>query len=353
LINVLSQDAVCSRHIWRCDENLVPLSEVPIGGHVADVAALVISRDRPDLTHKLLDLLESLDTKLSVDVYVVEMGSEKLSQAYAFRYDDPVYRGKPYGHNVALRLAKATGRYRYYWVMMNDVFPQGPDALDTMIEIMEQHPEIGWMAPTGDFGYLEARPKPGSVFHLVASTDYLSHLMRAEATEVAFLNPEFKYCWGVELEPCYLLHRAGFRIAYCDVVQETHWGTSTWGQVLGLPSRAEYISRAKSFIVPYYNQKYGLEWDDLFTEALPHDVIFNTNKLFRALYQGLAGEKTKPIRLHLYCGDEYLPGCINLDTHKHGRVDGIFPKMHDLQPFIKPGSASEIKIGPRGPKCKE
>jgi len=325
-VRLMKQKDVCTDHIWAADGSLVPMPAVPIGCEPRDLAIVTISRDRPDLVDRQVDELRERCKGISTDVYVIEMGSSRTSRHQTFWYDDPDYRGKPYGHNVGVRIARATADYRYYYVAMNDVFCLGSqDAPGELVKIMDAHPRLGLLAPTcKTAGYLDAKPRGADDHHLVTSADYLIQMVRADTVVHGFFNPDFKYCWNVELEHAYLLNKAGYELAYCDTVQRVHYGTSTWGQVPGLPSKRVYKQRAKAFAIPYLIDKYGYEWDEKFSEVLPIGVRFNRHKLLRQHLQGLGGDKPKPIRLHLGCDDRYRYGFINIDSEKRGRTDAVY-----------------------------
>ena len=86
--------------IWDEHGELVPLTPAPAAEHEADVAAIVVSRNRPDLVDGMVRQLRGMGGSLTMDTYVVEMGTDpdKLSPHCSLRYDDPDFRGKCYGH---------------------------------------------------------------------------------------------------------------------------------------------------------------------------------------------------------------------------------------------------------------
>lgn len=276
--------------IWTADGSLRELLPHPPVSRSADVAAIIVNRDRADLVEELMEQLAGMTTNLSVDAYVVEMGSDpaNVSRHSSLHYEDPEFRGKCYGHNVALRLARANAQYRYYWVLMNDVRFADPASLDRLVSIAEAAPELAIISPTElDSGYPGSRPSEGQEFHLVSTCDYLGFLMRADAVEAAgFLNPQFKYSWGAIHELSYKLHQGGWRVAYCDRVIMKHLGGTTYGKTKNTVSREEYQRNAKAFCAKYFRTVYGRDWDRLFARALPPDVKINTFEIHRRLWEG-------------------------------------------------------------------
>jgi hypothetical protein len=263
--------------IWDQAGRLRELNPHPRVSREADVAVIIVNRNRPDLTDVLVGQVDAMGTGLEVDAYVIEMGSEpeKLGRHCSLRYDDPDFRGKCYGHNVGLRLARSTARYRYYWILMNDlVFEEGVDSLGELVRIADADPRMAILSPTEHEGASPVgAPVEGADFHLVPSPDYLSLLVRSEAIEqVGFLNPEFKYCWGAIVELCYKLYAKGWKAAYCDRVVMKHLGGTTYGKVKGAPSRSEYQLKAAQFAARYFLEHYGNSWDEVFVQALPAEV---------------------------------------------------------------------------------
>lgn len=273
------------------DQNrLIPLHEIPKGKEYRDVAAIIVSRDRPDLVEQTVSQLEIMSKDLKVDAFVVEMGtsSENLSKYCTIRYPDEEFRGKCFGHNVGLRIAVQRATYKYYWILMNDlVFEPQFDALSALVRISDENPRIAVLSPTEpEAGYPSCKPVENSDYHKVSTSDYLALLMRAEAiNDVEFLNPSFKYSWGAIHELAYKLYSKGWWVAYCDKVPMKHLGGTTYGKAKGTISRDEYQFRAKEFAARYFVEHYGSDWDEKFTKVLSPDIKINTFKIHRYFWE--------------------------------------------------------------------
>ena len=90
---------------------------------VPPVAILVVSRNRPDLATATMAQLRRV-VQTPHDVYLVECGTErdKLIPESTLVYHDPGFAtGKAWCHRLAFEYAKLRGRYRYFWLMMNDL----------------------------------------------------------------------------------------------------------------------------------------------------------------------------------------------------------------------------------------
>jgi len=280
--------------IWTPDGMLRPIEFVETP--VKDVAIVIVNRNRRDLTDKLCQQIRNFsnETDLTYDLYVVDIGSDREGRSpyTTIEYEDKDFRGKCYAHNVGIRQATLTANYRYYWAMMNDLrFDGQPDAMTRMVELMDEHHELGILSPT-NLGegkqYAGATPQMGQKFRKVALCDYLALLIRGEVVrEVGFLNPDFLYCWGAIHELSYKLYLTKkWALAYCDIVHYEHLGGTTYGKTKNVVSRDEYILSAKRFAAKYFVKNYGNKWDEQFTATLPHDVTLrNAYSRHRAYWE--------------------------------------------------------------------
>jgi hypothetical protein len=275
--------------VWDSAGNLRDLRSFSKKAPRAKVAAIVVNRNQPHLTDRIVASLAAMPGHAGMDIYVIEMGSnlKQLSKYCSFHYPDSNYRGKCYGHNVGLRIAKSQGDYQYYWVMMNDLIYTRQDHLCTLFDIMEQNPRLGILSPTEpEAGYVNCKPKPRGDYHLVSTCDYLSLFIRSTAIDHAgFLNPEFKYCWGAIHELSYHMYNNRFHIAYCDRATMKHLGSTTYGKQKDLISRDEYKKQASRFAAFYFVKKYGKNWDQTFSAVLPKTVEVNAFPPHREIWE--------------------------------------------------------------------
>ncbi|MCY3003527.1 MAG: methyltransferase domain-containing protein [Planctomycetota bacterium] len=336
------------------------------------VAVLVASRNRPDLVDAMARSLAQSMT-LPYDLFVVECGTDKdkLSEHSTLWYPDPQFRGKLFGHSLALDAARKSGKYDYYFVLMNDVtFEPGVDPARTLIEQLEREPRMAILSPTNaDGGYPGATREARAGWRAVTTCDYLGFMMKAAALdEVGFLNPEFQYCWGAIHELSYKLYSAGWFVAYSDEISYRHLGGSTYGQKgTNTISREEYQQRAKRFAYEYFRRNYGDNWNEVFLAATrPHAIAVDTFTQHKQLWSsaftpeklaelggndpraGLALEKRmQPLatpgakRLHLGCGPEKRDGWINVDTQAAVNPDIV--ASVDSLPMFADGSVDVIE----------
>lgn len=270
--------------IWDDDGELVPLNPAPDVDYNGDVAAIIVNRNRPDLVESMIEQLKKMGIHLRMDIFVIEMGSnkDKLSKYSTLYYEDKDFRGKCYGHNVGLRLARSRANYRYYWILMNDlVFQEGIDTIGELIKIADANSKVAILSPTEYEGaHLITKPKSGRDYHIVAACDYLSLLIRSKSIdEIGFLNPNFKYSWGAIIELAYKLYSNGWKIAYCDKVTMKHLGGTTYGKAKGTISREEYQRKAREFAARYFVECYGSRWDNEFAKVLPPEIEFKEHFL--------------------------------------------------------------------------
>ncbi len=334
------------------------------------LAVLLVSRNRPDLVQAMVAQLENKVT-VPYDLFVVECGTDldKLTPHTSAWYPDADFRGKCYGHNVALELANLRDRYDYFWILMNDlVFDGAQDPARTLIETMEKESRMAILSPTNlEGGYPAAAPKPGGDWRSVTTCDYLGFMLKASALdECGFLNPDFKYCWGAIHELAYKLNSHGWFVAYSDRVSYRHLGGTTYGaKGTNTISRDEYQRRAKRFAFDYFRDNYGDNWDELFFAAAepfhPEVNTFREHKQYWAsafTADELASrarnahnvfvepsaklvpdDRAGLVKLHLGCGPEKRDGWINVDTQAEVKPD-IVSSVESLPMF--PNSSVDV-----------
>lgn len=271
-----------------------------------DLAVIIINRDRPDLTDNLVESLKFLKTKNTMDIYVIEMGSQKenLSKYCSYYYEDPEFRGKAFGHCQGLDyILQHHGHYRYYWFLMNDlILSEKPNPVDTMIDILESEPRMGILSPTEPEGkYPDCLPCTDRTWHRVSTTDYLALMMKDQCLqEVGFLGPHFKYSWGAIHELSYKMYQKNWYIAYCDLIHMKHLGGTTYGATRNTISRDKYLREAARWCTNYFIEKYGKDWDIEFTKFLPEDIKFNTYKISRKIFEKIASSPSLKYYLEKY-----------------------------------------------------
>jgi len=257
---------------------------------VSDLAVLVVSRNRPDLVQETVDNLAAC-VQRPYDLHVVECGTDpdKVSPHSTLWYKDTDFRGKAFGHNVALQAARLQKKYDYYWVLMNDVrFDPAQRPAETLIATMEANPQMAILSPTEPGQrYPGGDPQPGGGWRPITTSDYLGFMMRGDAVEqVGFLNPDFKYCWGAIHELSYKLYAAGWFLAFSDDVSYRHLGGTTYGKGTKTISREEYKRRAKRFAFTHMVENYGWDWAKRFYEAATarHTIPVDTFDMHRRMW---------------------------------------------------------------------
>ncbi len=245
------------------------------------ISIIVINRDRPDLTNRVVDQINSMGAGLEKRLYVVECGSKRPEGCSRYRthwFRDSDYRGRYYGFHRGLQIARKDGPSDFYWFVVNDIsFPEGQDVLGELIGAMRDDPKMGLIGPGEPDAddYEGCHPKPGRRWHKVATVHGLAHLVRGEVIEtLGYMNPKFRYSQGAGAEYAYKLYRAGWFLAYSDVATLRHAGSSTYGVVTKI-SRHEYHRRARNFATRYLEKHYGKNWDQKFSGVLTPDVETN------------------------------------------------------------------------------
>lgn len=323
-----------STEIWNNNNELTNLIDIKYNGNnIKDVAIIIINRDRPDLTNKLYESIENHVGTITYDTYVIEMGSTKKSKYSTFWYDDSSFRGKSYGHNVGVRYAKARGTYKYYLLLMNDIDFISEKVIENLVNLADIERRLAIISPCDlDSGYAGgiSMPLAKGRYHCVSQVNYIVMLIKSEIINRGdFLNPNFKYCWGATHELSYKVYKSGFKVAYADSIHmKHHTENTTFGVIKGLPSRQEYLLRAKQFASRYMVENYGKEWDKLFSSVLPKDVEYNTYTKHRVLWEKSLSEREQKL--------------YNTIVHN----SSLQAQIENLNPWFYPVKISGIEVLP-------
>ncbi len=254
------------------------------------VAIILMNRDRPELTDAVYEQVRSMGAGYEKETIVVECGSRRpdgCSKYMTHWFRDRSYRGRYYGFNQGLRIARRLGQFDFYWFLVNDItFPEGQDALKVLVEAMQENPTMGLIGPGEPEAndYEGCHPKAGRRWHKAATVHGLAHLIRADVIEmIGYMNPRFRYSQGAGAEYAYKLYKAGWFLAYSDVATVSHAGGSTYGTVTKI-SRHEYHRRARIFATRYLERHYGENWDERFSKVLPPEIEVNTFPIQRRIW---------------------------------------------------------------------
>lgn len=118
-------------------------------------ATIILNRNLPDVTDRLYESIYRNNSN-KTDIYVVEAGSDEnnLSRHCTWwaNWDDAMTHGLrvPRGVNYALlQLLNEKKFYKYdYFVMLtNDAEFEEKPVIDTMVEVMDEHPYVGILSP--------------------------------------------------------------------------------------------------------------------------------------------------------------------------------------------------------------
>ncbi|HLB41667.1 MAG TPA: hypothetical protein VJN02_02240 [Gammaproteobacteria bacterium] len=119
------------------------------------VATIILNRNLPDVTNNLCEHLIRYDSDLT-DLYVVEAGSDpKYLSRYAtwhanwpesIKYGLRYCRGMNYGLSQLWK-EKKIDAYESFFLLTNDTELQNEPTLKPLMNILDQHPRVGILAP--------------------------------------------------------------------------------------------------------------------------------------------------------------------------------------------------------------
>lgn len=120
-----------------------------------NTATIILNRNLPDVTDRLYESLIRNNAD-KTDIYVVEAGSDKskLSKYCTWwaNWDEAMKHGLrvPRGVNYALSQLLSEGKfsnYNYFFMLTNDAEFEDKPVVDTLVEVMREHPHVGILSP--------------------------------------------------------------------------------------------------------------------------------------------------------------------------------------------------------------
>ena len=249
------------------------------------LAILLATRNRPERVAALVDFLRS-NVRVPHDLIVAQAGAEgsPVGAHTTLWYRDDDFRGKAFGHSLALQHARLCGEYDYVWILSSDLeFEAGVDCAQALIALLEREPRMAIAVPT-----VRSRTSLGmdcTAWNKIATCESLGFVMRMTAIdEVGFLDPAFQYGWGAMDELAHRLYCRGWFLARASGVGCHYLPASTQGHDLPFD---EYWRRARRFAFDYFRQRYGEHWDELFWSALQgQGTLINAYREHKRIWAG-------------------------------------------------------------------
>ena len=247
------------------------------------LGVVVVHRNRPDLVERLMDQLPIVlemarrNWEFEDTVLVVDCGSTHRVEYPHYWYPDPDFTGgKTRGFIEGMKLLPPQD---YYLLLHPDVcFSSDLSALKQMLRVAMRNRGIGLVSPHTTnpfFGMDSTGPDP--TWHKTAASDFLAWLIRGEAyRDVGPIDGRFSLGWGTNADYPYRLWKRGWMVAYCDATRVHHLGGTTYGiEGTATKSRRQYLLDARLEAWTGMCLKYGDDWGELMSEALPRDVDVN------------------------------------------------------------------------------
>jgi GT2 family glycosyltransferase len=218
-----------------------------------DLSIIIISYNEKDLLRKCLLSVAESETNFEKEVIVTDSGStdgtrEMMNLEFPWTkfLDNQKNLGFSKGNNVAIKQAK--GRYI---LLLNADTTVKPNTFDLSLKYMEDHPQVGALGckvlmPNGELDPSARRRFPNPVnsflrlFGLKKFSDYniqgsVDEEMEVDAImgayfftrrevidKVGLLDEEF-FMYGEDLDWCYRMKNAGYKIVYYPQAQITHY----------------------------------------------------------------------------------------------------------------------------------
>jgi len=222
-------------------------------------------------------------------VLVVDCGSSIDKRFYGshFYYPDKNFSGgKTRGFVEGMRVL-GDGYDYYLWLHPDVDYTSDLSALKQMMRVLAKNPAVGLVSPhtPNPFVGMEV-VGPDPTWHRAAALDFLAWLVRGEAYRmVGPLDGRFAHGWGTNVDYTYRMWKADWQVAYCDAARVHHLGGTTYGaEGTATKSRRQYLMDARLEAWQGLCEKYGEDWGESMSEALPADVEVNAFLLLWELW---------------------------------------------------------------------
>lgn len=285
------------------------------------LAVLIAARRQPESVERLVEHLRAT-LRVPHEIFVVQAGSEGEAPwaVTSLWYRDSEFRGKAFGHCLALEHARLCGGFDCVWILTPAMaFEVGVDSARGLLDLLEREPRMAIAAPT--LSSRPASPQSAGQWTPIATCDSLGFIMRMQAIEeIGFLNPEFLYGWGAMDELAHRLYQNGWFVARARGVNCHYLPTSTQGHDLPFD---EYWRRARRFAFDYFRERHGEHWDELFWSATAgHAIEVNAFREHKRLWSGAF----TPAELLERSGGELAPAIAT--THERSAGEEGAPARH-------------------------
>lgn len=258
-----------------------------------DLSVIIISYKEKDLLRKCLRSVLASKTSFLFEVIVIDSASldgtvEMVRAEFpnVKLLDNQINLGFSKGNNVAIK--QATGRLI---LLLNADTEINPETLDLSVKYMDEHPQVGAMGckvllPSGKLDPSARRKFPNPLnsfyrlFGLKRLSDYnieapIDQEMEVDAImgayfmtrksvidQVGVLDEDF-FMYGEDLDWCWRIKDAGFKIMYYPAAQITHF---KYGASQTVPFRTINWSHAAMKI--FYQKHYAKDHNPIFNQLV-------------------------------------------------------------------------------------
>jgi GT2 family glycosyltransferase len=255
-----------------------------------DVTISIISADNRDLLLPCLNSLFENTDSATLEVYLVDNASQDSTAeavAAAFPHVQVIVNETRLGFSSNNNLALSRGCGRYLMLLNDDTLIQ-PGAIDRLVHFMDAHTEAGAVGsfllnPDGSFQPAFAR-FPSPIIEGLLPTGVWSHylvqdraepfvvdsvcgaamLVRREVVEqIGLLDTAFDPIYSEEVDWCYRIKQAGWKIYAIPDSQIIHYGSQTMNRVV--PRKYELLLAHRLY---YFRKHRGRPAAELYRAGL-------------------------------------------------------------------------------------
>lgn len=200
-----------------------------------DISIIIVNYNGEKIIKECLDSILSYQSNYSMEIIVIDNASKDQSSAILSKYSNriqivqnPDNKGFATANNQGLKIA--TGKFIF--LFNNDAILL-PKTLDTLINYLNNHPEVGAVAPqllNPDRSNQQYGSSLGQWMYSKTDTRYVSFisgaaiLMQKSVLEKLGGLDENFFFYNEDIDLCKQLMKKGYKIAFMPTAQVIHYG---------------------------------------------------------------------------------------------------------------------------------
>jgi len=272
---------------------LISFSRFPKSPRLIDVAVIIINYARSDLTDLLIQKLKKSENRLKLCFFVINTGANNYhhKDIYSVISSREDFKGTYFGYNLGILIARSKCNFKYSLMATNRItFDESANIVERLVVTADKNPRIAILYPQQiESKFTKYKQNHRDDLSLVISGTSEAFLIRSNAIEdVGFLNPDFIYSLGADVEYSFKLYSKGWQMAYYNKARVKHLKDFEKNSF----QERDFL-KAREFSARYFVEHYGKNWDQEFTEKLPEGFTSKNYSNYRREWESVLSRSEK------------------------------------------------------------